>query len=238
MKNTLLIGSLAIFATTSVSTATILFIDDFTEGTFSLSETNLGSGVSSETGLDASKTIGGARQSRAHVTDNTNIGTSFNNFNNSGDAASWSLGDGVEGHFHLYYGTANVDNPFELNANFSSQQGIEIRVNSADVPGPIDVLLTTAGTSNVYEASYNVVFGVDGYTLQQDFANFTQISGTATPLDLTDIDGITVETGDNLALADWNIDFVSTFETITVPEPSSTALLGLGGLALMLRRRR
>ncbi len=39
----------------------------------------------------------------------------------------------------------------------------------------------------------------------------------------------------------WNIDLVGTdlvLNAVFVPEPSSTALLGLGGLALMLRRKR
>ena len=80
MKNTLLIGSLAIFATTSVSTATIQFIDDFTEGTFNLSQVSVGSVIDTDTGLDTSKTIGGVREARAHVTANT--GANANEFKN------------------------------------------------------------------------------------------------------------------------------------------------------------
>jgi hypothetical protein len=39
----------------------------------------------------------------------------------------------------------------------------------------------------------------------------------------------------------WNIDIVGNdlvLNAVFVPEPSSAALLGLGGLALMLRRKR
>ena len=39
--------------------------------------------------------------------------------------------------------------------------------------------------------------------------------------------------------SDWDMPFeLKTNDTIAVPEPSSTALLGLGGLALILRRRK
>ncbi|MGB0992887.1 MAG: PEP-CTERM sorting domain-containing protein [Akkermansiaceae bacterium] len=37
---------------------------------------------------------------------------------------------------------------------------------------------------------------------------------------------------------DWDQEFLATWSTTPVPEPSSTALLGLGGLALILRRRK
>ena len=36
----------------------------------------------------------------------------------------------------------------------------------------------------------------------------------------------------------WDADFAATADTVAVPEPSSTAFLGLGGLALILRRRK
>jgi hypothetical protein len=36
----------------------------------------------------------------------------------------------------------------------------------------------------------------------------------------------------------WDQHFEANFDTVAVPEPSSTALLGLGGLALILRRRK
>jgi len=36
----------------------------------------------------------------------------------------------------------------------------------------------------------------------------------------------------------WDLNFAANFNTDVVPEPSSTALLGLGGLALILRRRK
>ena len=60
-------------------------------------------------------------------------------------------------------------------------------------------------------------------------------------LDLSGLTSATITQGFNTAGATRLRDLGFTFEVsdaINVPEPSSTALLGLGGLALIARRRR
>ena len=42
----------------------------------------------------------------------------------------------------------------------------------------------------------------------------------------------------NATSSGWDQDFALTTETVAVPEPTSSALLGLAGLALLLRRRK
>ncbi|MGJ8655206.1 MAG: PEP-CTERM sorting domain-containing protein [Akkermansiaceae bacterium] len=72
-------------------------------------------------------------------------------------------------------------------------------------------------------------------------------TGNAPDLYFFDITGLV--TGDTIVISAANSNTVGsnfnaatiggiTFDTIVVPEPSSTALLGLGGLALILRRRK
>ncbi len=88
-----------------------------------------------------------------------------------------------------------------------------------------------------------------GAVLDLDFFGTAAASGTWTLLELEnqDIDdqGLVLAAGD--AAAGWTFDIdntgtngllTATFTAAPVPEPSSTALLGLGGLALILRRRK
>jgi hypothetical protein len=76
-------------------------------------------------------------------------------------------------------------------------------------------------------SSGTVISANDGY----DFA-FFDLNGASAG------DTFVLSVSDNYTTSKWlNYDGV-VFDTAPIPEPSSTALLGLGGLALLLRRRR
>jgi len=68
--------------------------------------------------------------------------------------------------------------------------------------------------------------------LEFEFAAFSQIGGSGSAIDWSDIDQIMVENDTPLGSADWTLGSI-----VVVPEPS-TALLGLIGLAGLARRRR
>ena len=82
-------------------------------------------------------------------------------------------------------------------------------------------------TLTVDLSSYSVL-GTSSLTLV-DYANAGVLSGTFASINVIGTD-------------DWSIDYTTdtniTLNVTFVPEPSSTALLGLGGLALALRRKR
>jgi hypothetical protein len=67
--------------------------------------------------------------------------------------------------------------------------------------------------------------------------NGDSIAASASQIPLSNVQTIdVVRTGGKFNVNDVNGSF--TISTVAVPEPSSTALLGLGGLALILRRRK
>ena len=92
----------------------------------------------------------------------------------------------------------------------------------------------------------NFTNGTGAGTVTIDYLIHTGSTGSTTftsanaPIDLTSAGNsetvfITAEEGSGgIRLRDLDLEF----ETVLIPEPSSTALLGLGGLALILRRRK
>jgi hypothetical protein len=101
--------------------------------------------------------------------------------------------------------------------------------------------------------------GGDGYTVAPSFGSFNT-HGMVTDTSNTNVEGsFVLDSGALLtAVQSWADDpadnggFLMTYQSatniglafgtptlvVTIPEPSATALLGLGGLALMMRRRR
>ncbi len=80
-------------------------------------------------------------------------------------------------------------------------------------------------------------------------ANDITVNGTAISIDPNDstaiyaFNGISVNGSDQIVISfdagsSTNVQHINAIELTAVPEPSSTALLGLGGLALILRRRK
>ena len=109
--------------------------------------------------------------------------------------------------------------------------------------------LGAAGTGDTVNVTGQLSIG-DGLLDMDDFVftnlGATSVTGTytwnlfqATNLDSTNLDSNTTDNifgsySATLAISGDNVVQLTMF----VPEPSSTALLGLGGIALMLRRKR
>jgi len=137
---------------------------------------------------------------------------------------------------------------WEIN-NSGGTQGADSGWDWLDITGALDLTSLTAGGFTIDIDSLtlgNIAGDADGFGsyIQLDgiadysftIATATSISGFDDSLFTLDYSGFSnapswdwaiVESGNSLVL-----------EAYAVPEPSSTALLGLGGLALMLRRKR
>lgn len=113
-----------------------------------------------------------------------------------------------------------------LQEGFHSFQG----VNGSTIGGRnMDISLEGALGLDDFES------GIETNGLAQDESDF----GMVYTYEFTATDDIFTVSLDRVAPANENVTLGAvTLEVIPVPEPSSTALLGLGGLALILRRRR
>ncbi|MGB0993222.1 MAG: PEP-CTERM sorting domain-containing protein [Akkermansiaceae bacterium] len=104
----------------------------------------------------------------------------------------------------------------------------------------LDDSLTYDITAVIGQWSTNTAFdGMSIFVTGQDSDAFGTVSASGEPV-YTNLTGLT-SSGGNLTVqlsSPSNNQALSALTLTAVPEPSSTALLGLGGLALVLRRRR
>ena len=139
---------------------------------------------------------------------------------------------------------ANSSNTFTISGGLADFQS-DLGIGRDDATG---LLIISGGTVNVTGAlSFDVVNGGNSATDVADGTiDFTTGSTgelTVTGLTATDYEAF-YTAGDLTFAGDNSAAFADVFEvsgntlSLVVPEPSSTALLGLGGLALILRRRK
>ena len=240
----------AAIALTANAQAVTISIDTFDDALLNITQTGTTGGNATDPAVTFAETttaeaIGGVRETRVHVTSGSGA-NSANTTINPGNL-TWDLASSTGGHFHLLYGASTIDAAASaLNLDATAADAFTSRFIFTDLSGSIKIsFLMNAGegsAESIWSASFNVdgAIGAGGPASPLDynvlFSSFELDSGTGA-FDLSDIDGITYEVDADLVSRDWQIDSLS-MTTITVPEPSSTALLGLGGLALMLRRRR
>lgn len=229
------------------SVSASLMVDTFNDSLTSI--TTSGDGETSAVDLDdTTSALGGSREVRVHNTSTDGLSTQ-NNAITDGNTFVWSQETNSIGHFHISYGSriASPDT-FNLDADFNDSTSVVLTVIASDIAGLVEFtfdmnvgeadesvwsaskLLTQTGGEFGNPSPFNLVF---------DFSDFTMVSEVNTGqgvFDTTDVDGILVEVASELKSADWQFDQIEGINQI--PEPSSTALLGLGGLALILRRRR
>ncbi|MBT7959702.1 MAG: PEP-CTERM sorting domain-containing protein [Akkermansiaceae bacterium] len=101
----------------------------------------------------------------------------------------------------------------------------------------------------LYDSDWNLAWGTQTFTLTQtvggsDAATTPTLTLAGDGVDVAFFDITGIQDGDTFVLSytdvaiNWAHIGGVTFDTVTVPEPTTTALLGLGGLALILRRRK
>jgi len=110
-------------------------------------------------------------------------------------------------------GFTDVSSTLDINSvSFSEFTGVNYRANFADQDATIQVN--------------------GGATYTDNSRSDTTLALSGTSLEIETI------SGGNMILTSLTSDFIIDYDVTTVPEPSSAALLGLGALALVSRRKR
>ena len=226
----LALAGLAMFSTSA--DAASLVIDDFTQvevgGFQSVTTTGTGTfAIDDDTGLNSANTIGGQRQvfveavsgSGAPNTPATTVTASTGTFSVSNADGNTGIG-GVR-----YLGLTGTSLLLGGNEYFNAS------IASADLGVTMTINITDQLSNIATWTSETLNAGNDVYQLLTSFTN-------AGAVNFGDVKDIEVILSGVAAFDASATSFEITDSPNFVPEPSSTALLGLGGLALVLRRKR
>ena len=171
--------------------------------------------------------------------------------NSSGDLTAYGANFGV---FGSNSNVNNITSATNLNTNRPTERGysVDFTTTSAFDLTTLSIdsrhLNNTGGTQVFSSDLYYTIEGINGTvgTISGFVDDISYVHGgyTTTPITLT---------GESLAVGEYRVsvgmrDMIGggafaafdgvTLEGTAVPEPTSTALLGLGGLALIMRRRK
>jgi hypothetical protein len=241
----LALGSAAANAAVSVSTSGGDLLD--ATGTI-LHAVNLGNGntlnnggaQSTYTHIASSIVFDNASFTGNHTTGNYyidisgNLGGTANQLRTSTTAATHFGSAVVNGADALYYSATWVNGG-------STNQSVDIGGLDAGKSYMVQILAGDARAESWAAWDFNVV--VDGADTGSNFAWGVQ-HGTDIEKNVLIVEGITGVTSTSITLlgggdaGSANSPGISGFIVTEVPEPSTTALLGLGGLALIFRRRK
>lgn len=159
------------------------------------------------------------------------------NYDFAGLLQSGELRSPNDGYFSFAVAITSVDNDIAgLNAGVSNLQLVSFNKNFAGA-GRDQIQVIEGGGAGVAESSpawgSNLAIGNGDFALN---SGATSVLVRENPLGADDETGNNTPQDNNSTLR--NFTFTGDFTAAAVPEPASAALLGLGGLALVARRRR
>ena len=263
LNKTLTVSALLAMLPMAGNASTIVYQDTFDDGDIAINSTGIGGGFSQEIGLGTGFTeAGGDIDADTSVNNNRAFGFSTNTFDLSNgftldftanaaavggaSANRFSVGLAAAGSDFTTFATDGRnflgDTRFVHEAvgiDFTADQGQGLSFNDGLGPDPV-----TGGVETI------VLSNEQAITAGTDLA--VSLTVAADGSYSYSINGATATTGADFGL-DLNQEFhfatyfqddvsdnftISEVTLSTIPEPSSTALLGLGGLALILRRKK
>ena len=123
---------------------------------------------------------------------------------------------------------------------FAATSTSTIDLGDLDAIGNFGTMTWTFSGANAFVAETEYYFLMSTSATEVTIADTSSMKTAAFALDIPgSYDGGEAFANNSVDTSSWDQHFEANFNTdSSVPEPSSTALLGLGGLALILRRRK
>jgi hypothetical protein len=228
------IAVVAVVAFLSVPAFASTYLDAYDDGIAILTATNI-TGSMSLTETSLTDVLGGERYS----TVTWESGTGAVNLNVSivtaQDVASYSSPSGLDGKFSFEYGRST-----DLDTDITSggtDFAFKFLFDVADFTAPITVTVTTrdGGGDKVSSGTVNSPSGLQtgdaDVWVTLPYSSFSTVANGGA--DFTDIDNILVEI-DGPSESDYTLK-ASVYD---IPEPATMTVLALGGIGVLLRRRR
>jgi hypothetical protein len=209
------------------ASAQAFVVDDFMTGSYNSGAISSGT---VDSWVNASSALGTIRYQSLSVTANPLLGDAKCRVITTPGVLDVSSDADVDINYTLGYGFANtsaVPASSPLNFDMTSNFLVNMNVRTNDLLLPVTVTLYTNGGANSFTRSLNVAAGINSaspVTYQFDFSSDAASLG--------DVDGIKFYF-DPTAGGDFSLNNIQ-----TVPEPMSIAVLSVGALALLRRRKK
>lgn len=217
------------------------YIDNFSEGNFTLSGSSVGSLVAQQNG-SASGIIGGQRDVLFGITSNPFNRTGSFEVDTTQGASFLSSGPGMATKVQLDYDGFDVESPSGplqasasgLNLNLANTKSLDFDFLFSDLGVHTTADLYTYGGGHS-QGSFLVASNIDTPTTYNlDLSNLQSVGG-GPAVNLQDVDRIVFTFDGNAQALDFGLRSV---KAAAVPEPASLAAMALGLVGIVRRRRK
>lgn len=231
----------AVLALSCAGTAQAIVIDDFSTSQAALTVTYPPAGQTAKSSASGAGILGGERDMLISLTGGMIAGNQLSSTVSSG-YYSYSQDATIKGRGELWWDGVNgsaILNPSGLGGLDLSVGGIHALLMGVLFDDlPVDVTITVYSDAGNASSSTQTLPG-DVYASSEftfDYSNFSTLLGSGA--NFAHVGAITLSTGSNTTAPDLVLEYLTTSEPASVPEPGTLSMLGIGIAAVGLCARR